>query len=68
MIQRYLLLATAYDRYDEMRIQIKTVQEDIMNRTCKGNHGEGQSEEFAALINQLCESAVMYDHEAFCTQ
>ena len=52
-----MILTTGYDRYDEMRVQIKTVQKDIMSRKCKGNHGEGQSEEFEALITQLCDLA-----------
>ena len=57
MVSRFLILTTSYDRYDEMRVQIKTVQKDIMSRKCKGNHGEGQSEEFEALITQLCDLA-----------
>ena len=68
MIQRYLILTTGFDRYDEMRVQIKTVQKDIMMRKCKGNHGEGQSEEFEALITQLCDKAVQFDHLSFITQ
>ena len=68
MIQRYLIVNTGFDRYDEMRVQIKTVQKDIMRRKCKGNHGEGQSEEFEALITQLCDTAVQFDHLSFKTQ
>ena len=47
---------------------METRVESKPEKKSKDDKGKGQSEEFEALITQLCDKAVQFDHESFKTQ